>query len=102
MALSAQTVSQNFATGIASARAIYPIVHDGKQLFRVHNASAGIAFVRSGDVTVVATGTDQYIPANGSIVICRDVKDTNLAAILSVGTGVLYFAPTESSTTSVG
>lgn len=102
MALSARTTSASIAVTVASARTPYPAISDNNCYFRVYNLGTGVAFVRSGDVTVVATVTDQYIPANGSIVIIRAVGDTNLAAITATGTSTIYFASTDSPMTSVG
>lgn len=102
MALSAKTTSATISTSVTSARTAYPIIHDNKPYWRVYNTATSVAFIRSGDVTVAATVTDQFIPASGSIVIIKDSGDTNLAAILATGTGSIYFVPTDSPTTSVG
>lgn len=98
MALSAKVTTASLAVTAASARAAYPA---GTGVYvRVYNLSTTVTFVRSGDSAVVATLTDQYIPANGSIIIAKDMADTNLAAIGTSAT--LYFGPTDSPTTSVG
>lgn len=61
------------------------------------NPTSAIAFINSGDSTVTATTTNMFVASLGTLIFERDANDTNMAVILSTGTGTIYFAPVSKS-----
>lgn len=94
MALSAKAISATISATTSSSRTAYPV--SGNVYYRVYNSGTVPVYIRSGDSSVAATNTDQFVPSGSTIVIIRDVADTNLAALASSTTATVYFAATDS------
>ena len=77
----------------SSARVAYPVNSD---FVRVMNAGTTVAYVRSGDSTVVAAaGTGQFIRGASDTVFRRDRNDTHIAAIMVSGSATIYISPVD-------
>lgn len=91
MAVHVNSPTAVIAASTTSARAAYPAV---TAYVRVFNEGTTTAFLRSGDVSVVATSTTgQALGGGKSTVFFHDQNDTHLAVILASGTGNIYFSP---------
>lgn len=75
-----------------SARAAYPT--EGNAV-RVHNMGAVAIFVKSGDSTVVATSSSQFVPPTTTVELIRNPADTHLAAITASSTATVYFSTSQ-------
>lgn len=91
MSISSKAVSSSFATSTTTANGAYPL--STSKYVRVLNMSTGALFVNSGNSSVTATTANQFIGPNITTILERDANDTHLAAILSTGTGTVYFTP---------
>lgn len=92
MARSTKTTSVVLAVTTSTARAVIPAsTLNGLSIAYI---GTGGAHINTGDATVNATLTNQWIIPNWPIVIARDPNDTNIAAIAeSGGSGTLFVSP---------
>lgn len=76
---------------VTSSSANVPLSGSGEAVL-VYNASSSLAFVRFGtDATVVAGASDTPIPANARMLLHIGSLVTTGAAILSSGSGAIFF-----------
>jgi hypothetical protein len=75
----------------ATGSALVP-AKGGPTQVRIHNAAAGLAFVKFGTSGVSAAATDLPVPAGAVEVVSVPASDvaTFGAAVLSSGTGTVY------------
>lgn len=83
--------SASISGTVSSARAAYPQSDDNGVL--VYNSGIVPVFVNSGDVTVTAATTNQFVPAGATRYFERKPTDTYLAAITASSTATVYFVP---------
>lgn len=85
--------SATISATTTSARVAYPADSD---FVRVLNDGTTVAYLRSGDSTVVAAaGTGQFLHGNKNTVFRRDRNHTHIAAIMVSGTGTIYISPVD-------
>lgn len=89
------TPSASIAGTTSSARTAYPAACTQNGVI-VYNAGAVPIFVKSGDVTVVATLTDNFVPAGSYRLFEHNINDTHLAAITASSTATVYFSTMDS------
>lgn len=89
MATGINSSSQSISASTTTARTAYG--EDNKQFVRVLNSTAAVAFLKSGNSAVVATANDTFLGAGKEAIFEKGINDTHLAAILSTGTGTVYF-----------
>lgn len=87
----AWTQGQTVTTGAASARV--EIDTNKRDSIRVSNTGAALAYVRTGDDSVVATAADYIIPAGETHVFTKFKDDTHIAYIAPSGTPALHIMP---------
>ena len=94
MVIHVNAPSATISATTTSANVAYPIAN--QKYVRILNDAAAVAYVRSGNSSVVAAaGTGQFIHGNKSTVFYHDPNDTHIAVILVSGTGTVYIAPCE-------
>ncbi len=81
--------SVTISASTTSARQAY--VQGNTSYIRVLNASSAVAFLRSGNSSVTATTSHAFLNAGKEAIFRKPPNDTHLAAILSTGTGNVYF-----------
>lgn len=80
--------SEKFSTSTTSAQSA---IYDNQSLLFITDAAC---YIRAGaNPTALATGVDQYIPANQYVRIAPWVPGNRLAVIALTGTGVAYVTP---------
>lgn len=84
--------SASISATTSSARAAYP-ANANKNGVRALNAGTVAAFIKSGDSTVDATTSGQFLAPGEAVTFVRDPKDTHLAAITASSTATVYFTP---------
>lgn len=89
MATGINSSSASISASTTSARAAY--TEDNKQFVRVLNGSTAVAFLKSGNSAVDATTGGTFLGAGKEAIFEKGINDTHLAAILSTGTGTVYF-----------
>ena len=82
--------SASISVTTSSARTAYPASNNANGVC-VYNTGSVPIFIKSGDATVVATTSDNFVPAGQFRVLVRDPKDTHLAAITASSTATAYF-----------
>jgi len=83
--------SASISVSTLSARTAYPQNH-GQGVIRVYNAGSVPVFLRSGNSSVTATTSSQFLGAGETYSFVRNPSDTNLAAITASGTSTVYFS----------
>jgi len=83
------TKSASISVSTSSARTAYPA--GNRNGVTVYNAGAVPVFVKSGSSSVVATTTDQFVPAGYFRTFEKNPTDTHLAAIAASDTSTVYF-----------
>lgn len=81
--------SASISGSTSSARTAYPTGAGSR--VTVYNSGSVAVFVKSGDVTVTAAATNQFVPAGQMRVFERNPNDTHLAAITASSTATVYF-----------
>jgi hypothetical protein len=96
--LAATTTSQNTAVSQPAAVAGTAGFAGGYSDLEVYNGSTGVAFIAYGTSPATATTSSPDFVAPGAIVILNmGMPATNVAIILSSGSGNVYFAVGEGS-----
>lgn len=81
--------SASISATTSSARSAYPAGDsDG---VCVYNAGSVPIFIKSGDSSVAAATSDNFVPAGQFRVLARNPRDTHLAAITASSTATVYF-----------
>ncbi len=85
-------VSATAALAASTSSANVALAGTGEAVL-VYNGASAVAFIRFGmDASVVATSADMPIPPGGRMLIHAGEFSKTVAAILSNGTGTLYFS----------
>ncbi len=76
----------------ASTTLVNAALAGGGQAVLVYNASAAVAFFRLGGATGLTVGAaDTPVPPGGRMLVDAGPFVTNVAVLLSTGTGTVYF-----------
>lgn len=92
MNFSANQKSVTISASTTSASATIPANAESRTI-RVLNATAAIAYVRTGSSTPTAVATDQFIGAGETVLLEKPADHNLIAVILSTGTGSVVVAP---------
>jgi hypothetical protein len=84
------TPSASISGTTSSARTAYPVTPSTGGV-RIYNSGAVAVFVKSGDSSVAAATTDQFVGPGQTVLFARNPRDTHLAAITASSTATVYF-----------
>lgn len=84
----ANQASASISATTTSARTAYPVLGNG---VAVYNSGSVVVFVASGDSTVTATTSGQFVAPGETVEFKHNPADTHLAAITASSTATVYF-----------
>ena len=87
----ANQASATISATTSSARTAYPNPSNFNGV-GVYNSGTVVVFVKSGDSSVAATTSDQFVAPGEAVEFKRNSQDTHLAAITGSGTATVYFS----------
>lgn len=84
-------IAATTSSGAAALPGAAPTGQSRSETMRVYNASAAVAFFRTGPTAPTAVTTDTFVGPGGTEVFSIPTGVEQVAVILSAGTGNVYF-----------